>query len=157
MIVKKIFIIFIFFLLLNCGYEPLYSKKQIKKNYNFSIEKIIFLNQNTINQVLKNNLKNYLKKEGKIRTFTLQVDTEINKTVTLKDKKGDNKIFLMESKVDVKIYENEKLINHKKFKEKFEYKNQSSKYDLDLYEKNIKNNLITKISNDIILYLYLIK
>ena len=157
MIVKKIFIIFIFFLLLNCSYEPIYSKKVIKKNFNFSIEKIIFSNQNAINQVLKNNLKNYLKQEGKIRSYTLQINTKITKIVTLKDKKGDNEIFLMEGNVDVDIYENEKLINQRKFKEKFEYKNQSSKFDLEQYERNIKNNLITKISNDIILHLYLIK
>ena len=56
MIIKIISIIFSFLLLLNCGYEPIYSKKKIEKNYNFSIEEITFLNQNTINQLIKDNL-----------------------------------------------------------------------------------------------------
>jgi len=66
-------------------------------------------------------------------------------------------MFSMEITVDVKVHENETLINYKKFKENFKYKNQSNKFSLEKYEKVIQNNLITKISNNIIIYLFTIE
>ena len=48
-------------------------------------------------------------------------------------------------------------MNDKKFKENFKYKNQSNKFSLEKYEKVIQNNLITKISNNIIIYLFTIE
>jgi len=157
MIVRIISIIFSFLLLLNCGYEPIYSKKKIEKNYNFSIEEITFLNQNTINQVIKNNLLNYFNHEEKLKKLSLEINTNTNKTITLRNKQGNIEIFSMEITVDVKIHENETLINYKRFKENFKYKNQSNKFSLEKYEKVIQKNLITKISNNIIIYLFTIE
>ena len=157
MIVRIISIIFSFFLLLNCGYEPIYSKKKIEKNYNFSIEEITFLNQNTNNQIIKNNLLNYFNHEEKLKKISLEINTNTNKTVSLRNKQGNVEIFSIEIIVDVKIHENETLINYKKFKENFKYKNQSDKFSLEKYEKIIQNNLITKISNNIIIYLFTIE
>jgi len=157
MIVRIISIIFIFLLLLNCGYEPIYSKKKIEKNYNFSIEKITFLNQNTINQLVKNNLLNYFSHEEKLKKITLEINTNTNKTISLRNQQGNIEIFLIEITVDVKVYENETLINYKKFEKNFKYKNQSNKFSLEKYEKNIQNDLITKISNNIITYLFTIE
>ena len=57
----------------------------------------------------------------------------------------------------MKVYENKTLINYKKFKETFKYKNQANKFSLEKYEKVIQNNLITKISKNIILYLFTIE
>jgi len=157
MIIRIISIIFSFLLLLNCGYEPIYSKKKIEKNYNFSIKEITFLNQNTINQLIKNNLINYFNHEEKLKKISLEINTNTNKTVSLKNKKGNVEIFSIEITVDVKVHENETLINYKKFKENFKYKNQSDKFSLEKYEKVIENNLITKISNKIIIYLFSIE
>ena len=157
MIIRIISIIFSFLLLLNCGYEPIYSKKKIEKNYNFSIEEITFLNQNTINQLIKKNLVNYLNHEEKLKKISLKINTNINKTITLRNKQGNIEMFSMEIVVDIKVHENETLINYKKFKENFKYKNQSDKFSLEKYEKVIENNLITKISNNIIIYLFSIE
>ena len=157
MIVRIISIIFSFLLLLNCGYEPIYSKKKIEKNYNFSIEEITFLNQNTNNQLIKNNLLNYFNHEEKLKKISLEINTNTNKTIVLKNKQGDVEIFSMEITVVVKVYENKTSINYKEFKENFKYKNQSNKFNLEKYEKVIQNNLITKISNNIIIYLFTIE
>ena len=48
---KKILTTLSFLLLLSCGYEPLYSKKQINGNYNFSINTISFIGDNKINPI----------------------------------------------------------------------------------------------------------
>ena len=49
------------------------------------------------------------------------------------------------------------LVDKITFKEAFEYKNKSNKYELKKYEKNIQKNLSLKISKDIIEYLYSMK
>ena len=157
MIVRIISIVFSFLLLLNCGYEPIYSKKKIEKNYNFSIKEITFLNQNTINQLIKENLLNYFKQEEKLKKISLEINTNTNKTIALRNKQGNIEIFLMEITVDVKVHEQETLINYKNFKESFKYKNQSDKFSLEKYEKVIQKNLITKISNNIIINLFTIE
>ena len=132
-------------------------KKKIEKNYNFSIEEITFLNQNIINQLIKEKLLNYFNKEEKLKKISLEINTNINKTVTLRDKQGNIEIYLMEITVDVKVHENKTLISYKKFIENFKYKNQSNKFSLEKYEKNIQNNLITTISNNIIMHLFTIE
>ena len=54
---KKIITILSFLLLLSCGYEPIYSKKNNNSNYNFSINTINLIWDNKVNQILKNKLK----------------------------------------------------------------------------------------------------
>ena len=53
---KKIIITLSFFLLLSCGYEPIYSKKQINNNYNFSINAINLIGDSKVNKILKSKL-----------------------------------------------------------------------------------------------------
>ena len=50
---KKIITTLSFLLLLSCGYEPIYSKKQINNNYNFSINTINLTGDNEVNQTIK--------------------------------------------------------------------------------------------------------
>jgi len=45
------------------------------------------------------------------------------------------------------------LKGNKIFEKKYEYKNKSSKYDLKIYEENVRNNLVNSIYEDIIKYL----
>ena len=56
--------------------------------------------------------------------------------------------------VNLEVLENNQVKGKAKFKEDFEYKNQSNKFNLKQYEKTIEKNLISEISNDIISYLY---
>ena len=63
----------------------------------------------------------------------------------------------MEITINVNIHKAENLINQTILEENFEYKNKSNKFELKQYEKNIKKNLTSKLSKDIIEYLYSIK
>ena len=154
---KKIIIIFAFFLLLSCGFEPIYSKKKIEKNYNFTISSIGFSGENSINQNIKNNLVNNINTQGKTIKYDLIINSSINKTITSKSKKGDPEIFYIEIIINLDVLENDNLERKISFKEGFEYKNKSNKYELKKYEKNIQKNLSLKISKDIIEYLYSMK
>ena len=150
---KKIFTTLSFLLLLSCGYEPIYSKKQINNNYNFSINTINLIGDNKVNQILKNKLKKYLNKEEISTEFNLNLNSRIVKNVTSKDKKGNPKRFSIKIIINLEVFESEILKDKKNFQEKFEYNNKSTKINLKEYEKNIKDNLISKLFDEIIRYL----
>jgi len=154
---KKIITILIFLLLLSCGYEPIYSKKKIDQKYNFSISKINYMSKNRTNKIITNNLKNYINLKNKPKEFNLLVDTKIIKNITSKDKQGNAETFVLNINVNLKTFEGEIEKDEKNFVENFEYKNQSNKFNLEQYEKNIQEILINKISKNIISYLYYIK
>ena len=151
---KKIITTLSFLLLLSCGYEPIYSEKKINKNYNFSINTIDFIGDNKVNRILKNKLKKYLNKNKKSTELNLSIDSRIEKVITSKNKRGDPLGFLIKVIINLKVYENEILKNKRNFEERFEYNNKSNKFDLRKYEKNIKDNLISKLSDGIIRYLH---
>ena len=152
--IKKIIIILSFFLLIGCGYEPIYSKKKLEKNYNFSITNIEFEKTSEINQILLNDLRMLMNLKNKLKLFNLKIKSSTNKTIISKNLKGDAERYLIEINVNLIIFENEVLKKEFFFKESFNYNSQTKKFNLNLYEKNIKENLISKISNEIILELY---
>jgi len=154
---KKIIITLSFFLLLSCGYEPIYSKKQINNNYNFSINSINLIGDNKVNQVLKNKLKKNLNNEKISNEFNLNLNSQIIKTVTSKDKKGNPKRFSIKIKINLEVFEGEILKDEKNFENIFEYNNRSNKFDLKQYEKNITDNLSSELSDKINRYLNSLK
>ena len=154
---KRVIAILSLLLLLSCGYEAIYSEKKIDNNYNFSINTINLIGDSKINQILKTKLKKILNREKKSIELNLKIDSKSIKTVTAKDKKGDPIRFSIKIITKLEVFENEILKGAKSFEKEFEYNNKSNKFDLKQYEKNIKNNLITNLSNEIIKYLNTIK
>ena len=150
---KKIITTLSFFLLLSCGYEPMYSKKKINSNYNFSINTINYIGDSEANKILKNKLKRILDKKKKSTELNLNIDSRIEKVITSKNKKGNPLGFLIKIIINLEVYEDEILKSKRSFEERFEYNNRSNKFDLRKYEKNIKDNLISKLSDGIIRYL----
>ena len=150
---KKIITTLGFLLLLSCGYEPIYSKKYINNNYNFSIKNINFIGDNKVNKILKNKLKRILDKKKKSTELNLNIDSRIEKVITSKNKKGNPLGFLIKIIINLEVYEDKILKNKRSFEERFEYNNKSNKFDLKQYEKKIKDNLISKLSDEIIRYL----
>ena len=154
---KKIITTLSFLLLLSCGYEPIYSKKQINSNNNFSINSINLIGDNKINQILKNKLTRNLNKERKSIEFNLNLNSKVIKNVTSKDTKGDAITFSIKIIINLEVFESEILKGEKNFEKKFEYNNRENKFNLRQYEKNIKDNLISELSYEIIIYLNSLK
>ena len=152
--IKKIIITLSFFLLLGCGFEPIYSKKNSNVNYNFSIKKIEFSGTNKINKYLKNNFTYHLNNDFSEKVFNLKINSQIIKSTASKDKQGNTEVFNTQIIVTLKILENNTVKDELIFQENFEYNNQENKFDLNQYEKDIQKNLTSKISQDIILHLY---
>ena len=147
---KKITIIISFFLLLSCGYEPIFSSSK----GNFSITEIKLIGEKSIGSKIKKNLNIYKNAENKSIFYSLKINTTQKKNVISKDAKGDPKIFEMQITVDLTILENNKIKNKKNFKESFTYNNSTNKFDLKQYERNIEDNLIEEIITKITLHLY---
>ena len=147
---KKITIIISFLLLLSCGYKPIFSSSKAS----FSITEIKLFGKKNIGSKIKKNLNIYKNVENKSIFYSLKINSDQKKSVVSKDEKGDPKIFEIQVLIDLTILENNKIKNKKNFKESFTYNNSTDKFSLKQYEKNIEENLIEKIGEKIIIYLY---
>ena len=145
---KSILLILLFFILANCGFEPIYSSKKS----NFNIGEIKIINKNKFNSIIKNNLKNISNNESQNK-FDLIVNSEKNKIISTKDAKGDPELLTMIISVEIQIVKDNVIKNKKSFSENFSYSNNSNKFSLAQYEKDIEKNLINKIIENINTYL----
>ncbi len=147
---KKIIIVLSFILLTSCGYQPIFSSK----NSNFLIEDIIHDTNDRISLKIKNNLRYLSKAENYTRIIKLNLKSEKKINISSKDSKGDPSVYKMTISTNLEIYSNNELIKKRNISKNFSYKNTKNKFNLKQYEKNIENNLIETIKDDIILILY---
>ena len=145
---KSILLILLFFILANCGFEPIYSSKKS----NFNIGEIKITNKNKLNLIIKNNLKNISNNESQNK-FDLIINSEKKRIISSKDVKGNPQLLTMIISVDVQIIKNNVIKNTKNFSQDFSYSNDSNKFSLAQYEKDIEKNLINKIIENINSYL----
>ena len=146
---KLIFIVIALFMLNNCGYTPIYSSK----NNNFNIE-ISQKDRSKLNSKIENNIKKFSNQNNE---NIIQLEISSNKKINIisKDKKGDPSRFSMIISLTINILNknNYEINKTKNFTEKFDYNNNSNKFSLKQYEKDIEDNLINKIIERSILYL----
>ena len=145
---KSILLILLFFILANCGFEPIYSSKKS----NFNIGEVKITNKNKFNAIIENNLRNISNNESQ-NIFDLIINSERKKIVSSKDAKGNPQLLTMIISVEVQIIQNNVIKNTKNFSENFSYSNNSNKFGLAQYEKDIEKNLINQIIENINSYL----
>jgi len=148
---KKILSIIVFFVFTGCGFKPIFSSSDT----NFSINKIDYNGQHE--KIINNNLRNYLNKGNKKFNYNLIIESKENKLTTLKDKRGDPVNFKLTIDVSLTVLENDKVKIEKAYQQTFNYNNTSKKFELSKYEKEIKNSMLNKISEEIIVSLYSIQ
>jgi outer membrane lipopolysaccharide assembly protein LptE/RlpB len=145
---KKNFLLLFFLFLSSCGYDAIYSKKN-STNYSFSISKLNFIGDRDVNLKMKERLNSYtLNKENK--DFKIKISSTSSKTVAAKDTTGDATSFKNTLIINVEISTNDKLKNSFVMSESFNYNNNSDKFSLKRYEREIKNNLAETISEKLI-------
>ena len=145
---KKKFLLLFFLFLSSCGYDAVYSKKN-SINYNFSIDELNFIGDRDINLKMKERLNSYtLNKKNK--DFKIKISSTSAKTVAAKDTTGDATSFKNTVIINVEISTNDKLKNSFVMSESFNYNNNSDKFSLKKYEREIKNNLAETISEKLI-------
>tara|TARA_Y100001958_G_C21114215_1_gene460263 strand:+ start:422 stop:877 length:456 start_codon:yes stop_codon:yes gene_type:complete len=142
---KNILLVIIIVFLHSCGFTPIYSSKN--SNY-----KIISFQKN-----INNNLTNYiqdsvtlLSNESAEKILKINLNFSEDIIVILKDSKGDPKKNRLSINVDLQLFDKEdNLTSSQKFFESFEYSIDDNKFNLKQYEKNIKQNLVEEISQQI--------
>ena len=150
---KKIFFIFLSFILVNnCDYKPVYSK-QNKVNYKIVI--VSSSGDKYINNLIATNLKRTSKEESD-ETINIVFDTQYKKNILAKNSAGS----ITDYQTDVvTTFMIEKDDDSESFSvnEKFNFKKMTDKYEEKNYERNIKKNLANSISEKLILRLAVIK
>ena len=146
---KLIFVVIALFMLNNCGYSPIYSSK----NNNFYMD-ISQKDRSKLNSKIENNIKKFSNQNAE-NIIRLEISSNKKINTISKDKKGDPSRFNMTISLTINILNknNYEINKTKSFTEKFDYNNNSNKFSLKQYEKDIENNLINKIIERSILYL----
>ncbi len=148
MIKNKIFFFTILIFLTQCGYQTIYSNK----NLNFSVTEIKILNDQNIGIQIKNRL-DALNNNTNADNFNLQIDSKFEKTTASKDKQGNPNVFNLSIYVKVNIISDSGIEQSKVFSESINYNNSDNKFNLKRYEDSLKENLTEKIIENLLLYL----
>tara|TARA_Y100000817_G_scaffold247248_1_gene199352 strand:+ start:1572 stop:2033 length:462 start_codon:yes stop_codon:yes gene_type:complete len=144
------FVTIIFFvLLMGCGFKSVLNDNSI----NFSIENVIPSGDKNINDNILSSLVNYINNPEKEKKYYLKINSIESRNVTSKDTKGDPKTFRIEIRTIIEVSNINNEIYKKDFIEKKNYNTMSSKFDLGLYENNIRKDLASIIARNISIYL----
>ena len=132
----------------------LFEKKIL--NYDFSISEINFTGDREVNIKMKEKLNNYtINKKNK--NFKVDILSFVTKAVSAKNISGDATSFKSTVSIKVDLVMNNKLKNNFIISESFNYNNDSNRFKLKTYEKNIINNLTETITEKLIFRLSNIK
>ena len=145
---KKIFYLFLLLFLTSCGYEAMYSQKNIK-SHDFSIKELTFTGERNINLRIKSKLNNYTLLE-KDKNFTLNISSSKEKVILAKDTAGNATSFKTIIKVDAQVLIENKFLKDLQIIESFNYDNIVNTFDLKNYEKEIIDNLSNLASEKLI-------
>ena len=129
-------------LLTNCGYEAVLNNQ----NYQFSINVNKINGDQKINSLIINSLKQF---EENKKIYNLSLTSNKEKLIISKDSKGDPSIFEIKINVNYVVKKDEEILISNKINKKTTYNNITDKFDLENYEKNIINNLVSEISDNI--------
>jgi len=149
---KQTFFFLSFFLLLGCaGYEPLFATKKLS----FYIEKIENINNDNITKNISRSLNNNKSKSDNKKGYILKISSDMENRVAAKNTKGQTSSYEMIVNVKVEVLSGDSglLVKNLNFTKNFNYNNQVNKFNLNQYKDNILQNIINKISQDIIIKL----
>tara|TARA_Y100000590_G_C15218173_1_gene825175 strand:- start:68 stop:532 length:465 start_codon:yes stop_codon:yes gene_type:complete len=144
---------FIILILVNsCGYERVYLSKEL----NYYITQLEFKSNQKINQSIKKTFNN-LNKNVDGKKIKAVVNSQKEKKIITKDKKGNPSLFALSIKVEIYLYEDDNFLNSKTFIKENKYSNNENKFNLNIYEQNLEENLNQKIIEEIFRYLNQVK
>ena len=146
MIKKNVLYISFIFFLTSCGFTPIYLKNT---NVNFSIEQVAFEGDRDLNNFLKTNLYQY-KDQNVDNKITIEVESIYRKIILSKDGKGEVANYQLEAEVFFIIKPSNKKI---KITEKKIMDSMDDKFEEARYERTIKQNFASSISNKLSLEL----
>ena len=147
---KKLTLILIFIFVSNCGFSPIYLSNE--SSIIQSIKKIELKGNQNLSEKIKNNLNIEPDNNNK---FIIIIDSSVEKVSISKNSSNITTGFMMVLDADISITDNDKITLNKKFEKNFTYNNRDNKFELLMYERSVEENLISEITDEIILYLNL--
>tara|TARA_B100000767_G_C19374186_1_gene373178 strand:- start:18 stop:473 length:456 start_codon:yes stop_codon:yes gene_type:complete len=148
---KKTILLLIFLFVSNCGYQAIYEKRD---NTNFFIKKIEIAGNKRISKKIISSInieKNVINKNP----YVLNIDTQKLIEAIAKDSLGNSSIYKITIIAKISLTSENKInIKEKVFNKTFTFNTMDNKFDQLQYQKNIENNLIKKISDELIIFLY---
>ena len=148
---QKILLIIIFGTLLNsCGYSPIYTNNS---EVEFKITKLVFNGDREINNIINSQLSRF-KKLDKGEEHNIKINTSYIKKILAKDSNGNTTDYELRANVNLittifNEHKEERVLEFN-YTEKSNIKNEDNKLKLKNYEKNVKLNLGSSISDQII-------
>ena len=145
---KKILLTLIL-ILYGCGYQPIYINKNLN---NLEFKEIILKGEKDLNRIivdslsLKENKSNLLLNSMQITTDTLVEETS-------KNSKGQAQTYRTIITTELLITNNEEILKNKIFTEDFSYNSRDNKFELVEYQDEVRDDIIKKIIEEIIIYL----
>ena len=143
---KNIILILFLFFLNNCGYTSVYKNQ---KSQDFQISIIEMTGDNEINNLIKNELKFYSNRNSNIK-YNISINSNYQKIIVSKNSAGvatDYKLIVE----TVISFDKEGKNNILNFNENINIKSNSNSYEQNNYEKSIKKNFASSISNKFII------
>ena len=144
MINKFFFFLLSFLILCSCGYEPIYSTK----NLNFTVGNIEKENTQLNNQFAK--AINFLKDKETNNKIDIKIQSSKEIKIKSKDTKGNAMTFELILSLNITILDKKE---DQSFSRKITYNNSDDKFGLKQYEKELEKILINNIVEDLINYL----
>jgi outer membrane lipopolysaccharide assembly protein LptE/RlpB len=138
----------------NCsGYEPIFSTKDLR----FYIDEIENIDNGKITKQIVRNIRSY-KLDNNKNKYSLKISSENKNVVTSKDPKGNALTYRVTIVVKIDVFEDNQnlILNTINIKKGFTYNYQINQFELNQYKESIIENLIVKISEEIILELQLL-
>tara|TARA_B100001093_G_scaffold155952_1_gene148553 strand:- start:42 stop:488 length:447 start_codon:yes stop_codon:yes gene_type:complete len=134
--------ILIFTLITGCGYKPVYSSKE----FLFKINEIKHVN-NKINNQIARSLKS-ISNDNATSSLNFELNSKKEKIIVSKNKNGDPEIFELTISIDIIVEDKPKTFLGKQV-----YNNIENKFELNEYEIQIEKQIITKMIDEIIIFL----
>jgi len=140
MIKKNIILISLIFFLTSCGFTPVYLNNT---DLNFSIEQVNFTGDRDLNNFLKTILIKYKNKKSDNKIY-IEANSTYEKIILSKDGAGEITSYQLEAEVIFSIMPLNRKI---KIKEKKIMDSKNDKFEEARYERSMKQNFASSISN----------
>ena len=145
---KNFILLILFIFLTNCGFEPIYSKKNLDIKIN-KIEK-----ENTLlNNEISNALLNIYNSLSASKVLNIKIDSKKFVNIKSKNKKGDPSNFELLIKIDFEAVDQSDKKYIQEFSRKINFNNSDDKFQLAKYQLELEKILTKKLIEDINNYL----
>ena len=150
---KKLNILFFLSIIFlhGCGFEPIFSSKNINNEKLISINEVNFINYSDLNNSFLRKFRYFQRDKENFKKFNLTLDINETKKIISKNKLGDPETFNIEINVNVVILNTENnILNSRMIRKNKNYNNLNNKFDLKQEENVIKNNIVEEIVDEIL-------